>query len=148
MRKLRRDINKLRDMGLVSVEKLDGFLWVSPTPKALYLIEHRRNSNRVRRSMRPEKARAIQLLRCIDIPGYFVWSKDGKNKVAEGVVNGLKGYIDYAESIRVVLVRRELVVGGASTLDELGRLAVDDSDVLVVPYPYAVHVTGDACPEA
>ena len=130
--RLYRRLKKLASLGVVSLEKLDGLLWVSLTVRGLYLILGRRNSNRRKRREHYTKSLAKELLSNVNDPPYFVFKEDGTNKFASYVTKFFTDYIADVESKKVVFVKEEL--SGVRSFEELERVAVDDADVLILPY--------------
>ncbi len=130
--RLYRRLKKLASLGVVSLEKLDGLVWVSLTVRGIYLILGRRNSNRRKRREHYTKSLAREVLSSVNDPPYFVFKEDGTNKFASYVTKFFTDYIADVESKRVVFVKEEL--SGVRSFEELERVAVDDADVLILPY--------------
>ena len=110
--KLYRRVNKLRNLGLVRVEKRDdGLLWVDVTEKLLHLIQQARNSNKCDRSRnkpdsvfslpkraRPERIEAIKVAL-----GVKMLDDDVKSSLQDW----FERYLYYADGRVVVLSRSD-----------------------------------------
>ena len=130
---VRRRIEKLKEMGFVRVEKIDGFIWVSPTLRAIHLIEDERNSN----SIMTYREKAVSLLRMVNPElgtGYLSRTKDNRpNRAVRLIVGLFVGYVVFVDNVRIVLVRDD-VPTSSRTWDALSDSVVDDADVIVLPY--------------
>lgn len=132
--KLYRRVQKLRDLGLVWVEKRDdGLLWVGVTEKLLHLIQQARNSNKCDRSRnkpnsifslpkraRPERIEAIKV-----VLGVTMLNEDVKATLRELFATSL----DYADGRVVVLSRSDS--------------APDDAPSFLI-LPYTTRFTDDS----